>query len=77
MNWIRETNGNFESCKRLGTSRLHDLHESNFPFVSRIEFIRSKLSNLSADVGIQGQRFSGRPPAAADATDGAMRAGPI
>ena len=37
-----ETNGNFDSCnscKRLGTSHLHELHESKFPFVS--------LSNLS------------------------------
>ena len=32
----------------LGTSRLHELHESKFPFVSRIKFIRSKLSNFSA-----------------------------
>ena len=36
--------------KRLGTSRLHELHESEFPFVSRIEFIRSKVSNFSAHV---------------------------
>ena len=36
--------------KRLVSSRLHELHESKFPFVSRIEFIRSKLSNFSADV---------------------------
>ena len=39
---MRETNGNFyscNSCKRLGTSRFHELHESKFPFVS--------LSNLS------------------------------
>ena len=51
INSMRETNGNFDSCnscKRLGTSRLHELHESKFPFVSRIEFIRSKLSNFSA-----------------------------
>ena len=58
INSIRETNGNFDSCiscKRLGTSRLHDLHESKFPFVSRIEFIRSKLSNFSAHVyGVNG-----------------------
>ena len=50
---MRETNGNFDSCnscKRLGTSRLHESHESKFPFVSRIEFIRSKLSNFSAHV---------------------------
>ena len=38
------------SCKRLVPSRLHELHESKFPFVSRIEFIRSKLSNFSAYV---------------------------
>ena len=41
-----ETNGNFDSCnscKRLATSRLHELHESKFPFVSCIEFIRSTL----------------------------------
>ena len=53
MNSIRETNGNFDSCnscKRLVPSRLHALHESKFPFVSRIEFIRSKLSNFSAHV---------------------------
>ena len=30
--------------KRLGTSRLHELHESKFPFISPIEFIRSKHS---------------------------------
>ena len=30
--------------------RLHELHASKFPFVSRIEFIRSKLSNFSAHV---------------------------
>ena len=38
------------SCKRLVPSRLHELHESKFPFVSRIEFIRSKLSFFSAHV---------------------------
>ena len=49
INSIRETNGNFDSCnscKRLVPSRLHELHESKFPFVSRIEFIRSKHSNF-------------------------------
>ena len=55
---MRETNGNFDSCnscKRLVPSRLHELHESKFPFVSRIEFIRSKLSNFSAHVyGVSG-----------------------
>ena len=53
INSIRETNGNFDSCnscKRLVPSRLHELHDSKFPFVSRIEFIRSKLSNFSAHV---------------------------
>ena len=50
---MRETNGNFDSCnscERLFPSRLHELHESKFPFVPRIEFIRSKLSNFSAHV---------------------------
>ena len=50
---MRETNGNFDSCnscKRLVPSRLHELREPKFPFVSRIEFIRSKLSNFSAHV---------------------------
>ena len=53
INSIRKTNGNFDSrnsCKRLGTSRLHELHESKLPFDSRIEHIRSKLSNFSAHV---------------------------
>ena len=54
INSIRETNESFDSCnscKRLGTSRLHELHViQKFPFVSRIEFIRSKLSNFSAHV---------------------------
>ena len=36
--------------KRLVPSHLHELHESNFSFVSRIKFIRSKLSNFSASV---------------------------
>ena len=46
---IRITNGNFDSCnscKRMVPSRLHELLESKFPFVTRIEFIRSKLSNF-------------------------------
>ena len=53
INSIRETNGNFDpcnSCKRLVSSRLHESHKSKFPFVSRIEFIRSKLSNFSPHV---------------------------
>ena len=46
---MRETNGNFDSCnscKRLVPSRLQELHESKFPFVSRMEFIRSKLPSF-------------------------------
>ena len=54
-NLIRETNEMFDSCKWLGTICLHELHESILPFVSRIEFIRSKLSNCSAHVS-GGQR---------------------
>ena len=53
INSIRVTNENFDSCnscKRLGISRLHELHKSKFPFVTRIEFIRSRLSNFSAHV---------------------------
>ena len=37
-------------CKRLNPSRLNVLHESNLPFVSRIELVRTKLSNCSAPV---------------------------
>ena len=53
INSIRETTGNFDSCnscKRLVASRLHELHESKFQVVSRIEFIRSKLSYCSVHV---------------------------
>ena len=56
INSIRDTNGSFDlyinSCKRLGTSVLHELHllDSIFPFASCIEFIRSKLSNFSDHV---------------------------
>ena len=38
------------SFERINTSRLHELHESKLPFVSRITFIRSKLSIFSAHV---------------------------
>ena len=44
INSIQETNGNFDthnSYKRLVSSRLQELHDLKFPFVSRIEFIRS------------------------------------
>ena len=50
---IRETSESFysyNSWKRLIPSRLHELHESKLTFVSRIEFIRSKLSIFSAHV---------------------------
>ena len=60
---ILETNGNFNSCnscKRLVPSRLHEYHELKFPFVSRIEFIRSKPSNCSAHVS--GVREAPLPP---------------
>ena len=53
INSIRETNQNFDSCnscKRLVPSRLHELHESKFSLVSRIEFIRLQLSNFSVHV---------------------------
>ena len=33
-------------CQRLGPIRLHELHESKLPFVSRIELMRSRLSNV-------------------------------
>ena len=59
INSIRETNGSFDSCsscKRLAPSRLHELHESKLLFLSRIELIRSKLSNFS--VNVSGVRFS-------------------
>ena len=65
MNSIRVTNGNFDSynsCKRLVPSRSHELHESKVPFVTRIEFIRSKFSNLSPHVyGVTADRRGGRP----------------
>ena len=67
INSIGVANGNFDSCnscKRLGTSRLHELHESIFSFVSRIEYIRSKLSNYSAHVSAR--RVRKESPAAGD-----------
>ena len=86
INSIRVTNGNFNSsnsCKRLGTSRLHELHESKFPFVTCIEFIRSKLSNLSAhvsgaavfprDTPVVVIRLTGRRPTGADWPSGRDR----
>ena len=57
INTIRVTNRKF---KRLGTSRLHELRESKFPFVSRIKIIRPKLSNFPAHVS--GARVSPRCP---------------
>ena len=58
INSIREKNRDFDSCnscKQLVPSRLHEMHESKFPFVSRMEFIRSKLSNFFCSC-IRGQR---------------------
>ena len=53
INSMRETNCSFDSCyscKRLVPSRSHELHEPKPQFVSRIAFISSNLSNLSAHV---------------------------
>ena len=50
---MRETNRSFDLCnsrKQLVPSLINELHESKLLFVSHIEFIRSKLSNFSADV---------------------------
>ena len=50
---MQETNRSFDSrnlCKRLVPSRLHKLRQSKLPFVSRIDFIRSKLSIFSAHI---------------------------
>ena len=47
INSICETNRSFDSCKSCKQpvpSRLRELHESQLPFVSRIEYIRSTLS---------------------------------
>ena len=54
-NFLKFRTDKFDTCnkrkfRRLVPSRLHKLHESKFPFVTRIEFIRSKLSNFSAHV---------------------------
>ena len=57
---MRATNGRFDSCKsctRLTPSRSH---ESKLSFVSRIEFIRSRLSKFSAYVsGVTGRIKAG------------------
>ena len=59
------------SCKRLVPSRLHELLESKFPFVSRIEFIRSKLSNFSAHAyGVTGAAAAERDRDGAAAPSG-------
>ena len=49
--------------KRLVPSRLHELHESKFLLVSRIEFIRSKLSIFSAHVYGVHSAVGGQPDA--------------
>ena len=64
INPIRETNGSFDSVTHVNgwTSRLHELHELKLPFVSRIEFNRSKISNFSAHVsGITGGPMAADP----------------
>ena len=67
IRYVKQTE-NFDlcnSCKRLG----NELHESKILFVSRIEFIRSKLSIFSPHVSVvgecPGQRFSGSDAAGA------------
>ena len=55
INSTSKTNGSFCLCnsgKRLAPSRLRELYESKIPFVSRMEFIHSKLSILSAHVSV-------------------------
>ena len=69
---IGETNGSFDSCnscKRLVLNRLHELPESKLPFVFRIEFIRSKLSNFSAHVSGVNVRSHRRQMASVSASD--------
>ena len=65
INSIRVTNGNSgscNSCQRLGTRGLHELHELEFPFVTRIEYIRWKLSIFFAHVsGTTVSPTPGRP----------------
>ena len=56
------------------------MHESKFPFISRIEFIRSKLSNFSAHVsgvivGAPSRRRLGHAPIEGVLTAVAARAG--
>ena len=61
INSIGETNENFDYATHVNgwepavhmsdcEHESHEWHESKFSFVSRIEFIRSKLSNFSAHV---------------------------
>ena len=53
INSIRETNGSFDSCNPTVSRQMKNVNherESNLPFVSRIEFIRFKLTNFSAHV---------------------------
>ena len=47
---LSETVGTGTRPFSAGPSRLHELHESKLMFVSRVEFIRSKLSNFPAPV---------------------------
>ena len=60
--------------QRLVPSRSHELHESKFPFVSRIEFIRSKLSIFSAHVyGVVQRHNKGKRGARRCELQGAQR----
>ena len=69
INSIRVTNGILTLATHANgwepAVSLHELPESKFPFVSRIEFILSNLSNLSAHVsGVTGSTRGRRLPGA-------------
>ena len=72
---VKQTEGltRLNSCKRMVSRRLRELHQFILPFVSHIEFIRSRLSICSAHVSwaidcarrsVRGWLFSRRPIAA-------------
>ena len=42
----------FDTCNKRGNQPLHELQRSKFPLVTRIEFIRSKLSIFPAHVSV-------------------------
>ena len=68
---MRETNGSVDSCnscKRLVSSRLHEIHELTFPFVSLLNL--SVLNFRIVLLMYPGSMVpSGRVPQAAAATD--------